>query len=83
MHVYPPPQYDPNMAPPPIYQPAGAVKMDNSNWTSEPTQRPGSNGERAPEYQPPQGPPPSAQPVVPVQAHNTGASTTSNNPYRI
>lgn len=74
----PPPMYDPNAPMPPTYQPpAGATKVDPSQWRSEPTRRPAESGEAAPSYDAPQGPPPA------VQANHTGASTVSNNPYRL
>lgn len=74
----PPPMYDPNAPMPPTYQPpAGATKVDPSQWRSEPTRRPAESGEAAPSYDAPPGPPPA------VQANHTGASTVSNNPYRL
>ena len=79
MHPMPPPMYDPNAPMPPTYQPpAGASKVDPSQWRSEPTRRPADGGEPAPDYSAPVGPPPTA-----VQANHTGASTASNNPYRL
>ncbi|CAG8980534.1 hypothetical protein HYALB_00002531 [Hymenoscyphus albidus] len=72
MHPMPPPVYDPNM--PPTYQPpAGASKVDPSQWRTEPTRRP-AESDPAPGYAPPPGPPPPA-----LQPNHTGAS---NNPYR-
>jgi len=77
MQPMPPPMYDPSQPPPPTYQPpAGASKVDPSQWRAEPTRRPAESGERAPEYEAPPGPPPAAA----LQANNTG---TSNNPYRM
>lgn len=77
-NIPPPPMYDPNAAMPPTYQPpAGATKVDPSQWRSEPTRRPAENGEPAPSYDAPPGPPPA------VTANHTGASTVSNNPYRV
>lgn len=79
MHPMPPPMYDPSAPMPPTYQPpAGATKVDPSQWRAEPTRRPAESGEPAPEYEAPAGPPPAA-----VYAHNTGASEASNNPYRL
>jgi len=55
----PPPMYNPNAPMPPAYQPpAGATKVDPSQWRSEPTRRPAESGEAAPSYDAPQGPPP-------------------------
>ncbi|KAK6612272.1 hypothetical protein H4I96_01485 [Botrytis cinerea] len=75
MHPMPPPMYDPNAPLPPTYQPpAGATKVDPSQWRSEPTRRPADDGgESAPDYEAPSGPPPN------LQTNNTGAS---NNPFR-
>ncbi|KAG9232948.1 hypothetical protein BJ875DRAFT_62048 [Amylocarpus encephaloides] len=74
MNPMPPPMYDPNSQMPPTYQPpAGATKVDPTQWRSEPTRRP-AEGEPAPGYDAPPGPPPSA-----LQPNNTGAGT---NPYR-
>lgn len=79
MHPMPPPMYDPNAPLPPTYQPpAGGSKVDPSQWRSEPTRRPQETGEPSPAYGAPPGPPPAA-----VQANHTGASTVSNNPYRM
>jgi len=80
MHPMPPPVYDPNAPPPPTYQPpAGGTKIDPSQWRAEPTRRPATGGEPSPAYEAPPGPPPAAV----VQANHTGASTASNNPYRM
>lgn len=80
MQPMPPPVYDPNSAMPPTYQPpAGASKVDPSQWRAEPTRRPQETGEASPAYEAPSGPPPAAA----VQANHTGASTVSNNPYRL
>jgi len=77
--VPPPPVYDSNSPPPPTYQPpAGGSKIDPSQWRAQPTRRPAEAGEPSPDYEAPPGPPPGA-----VQADHTGASTTSNNPYRL
>jgi len=79
MHPMPPPMYDPNAPPPPTYQlPVGGTKIDPSQWRAEPTRRPQETGEPSPSYDAPPGPPPAA-----VQANHTGASTVSNNPYRM
>jgi len=78
MHAMPPPVYDPNMVPPTYQPPPGASKVDPLQWGAEPTQRPADGDEPAPEYAAPPGPPP-----VTVRANHTGASTTSNNPYRL
>jgi hypothetical protein len=79
MHPMPPPMYDPNAPQPPTYQPpAGASKVDPSQWRSEPTIRPAESGEPAPDYEAPPGPPPAA-----IHANHTGTSTVSNNPYRL
>ena len=73
----PPPVYDPNSAMPPTYQPpAGATKVDPTQWRSEPTRRPAESGEAAPDYTAPPGPPPATR----IESTNTGAS---NNPYRL
>ncbi|PQE18853.1 Ubiquitin- ligase sel1 protein [Rutstroemia sp. NJR-2017a WRK4] len=70
MHPMPPPMYDPNAQMPPTYQPpAGATKLDPSQFRAQTV-----NAEPSPEYEAPPGPPPAA-----VQANHTGAS---NNPYR-
>lgn len=80
MHPMPPPMYDPNAPMPPTYQPPeGATKVDPSQWRSEPTRRPQESGEASPAYEAPSRPPPAAA----VQANHTGASTVSNNPYRL
>ncbi|PMD20835.1 hypothetical protein NA56DRAFT_704066 [Hyaloscypha hepaticicola] len=79
MNPMPPPMYDPNGQPPSYQPPAGATKVDPSQWRSEPTRRPAESGEQAPEYEAPPGPPPA--PVV--HANHTGGSTASNNPYRL
>ncbi|ESZ93643.1 hypothetical protein SBOR_5948 [Sclerotinia borealis F-4128] len=75
MQPMPPPMYDSNAPMPPTYQPpAGATKVDPSQWRSQPTRRPADDGgESAPEYEAPPGPPPN------VHTNNTGAST---NPFR-
>jgi len=80
MHPMPPPMYDPDAPQPPTYQPpAGGSKVDPSQWRAEPTRRPTpAEGEPSPAYEAPPGPPPAA-----VTANHTGASTTSNNPYRM
>ncbi|KAA8575794.1 hypothetical protein EYC84_004889 [Monilinia fructicola] len=72
----PPPIYDPSAPMPPTYQPpAGATKVDPSQWRSQPTRRPADDGgESAPNYEAPPGPPPN------LQTNNTGAS---NNPFRV
>lgn len=81
MHPMPPPMYDPNLPPPPTYAPpAGATKVDPSQWRAEPTRRPAAAGEQSPAYEAPPGPPP---PAAAVQASHTGGSTVSNNPYRL
>ena len=73
----PPPVYDQNSAMPPTYQPpAGATKVDPTQWRSEPTRRPAESGEAAPDYTAPPGPPPATR----IESTNTGAS---NNPYRL
>ncbi|CZR55255.1 uncharacterized protein PAC_05142 [Phialocephala subalpina] len=80
MNPMPPPMYDPNAPMPPTYQPPeGATKVDPSQWRSQPTRRPQESGEPSPAYEAPPGPPPAAA----VQANHTGASTVSNNPYRL
>ncbi|KAH6669441.1 hypothetical protein B0J14DRAFT_517698 [Halenospora varia] len=69
----PPPMYNPNAQMPPVYQPpAGATKVDPSQWRAEPTRRP-AESDPAPDYTAPPGPPPAA-----LRPDNTGAS---NNPY--
>jgi hypothetical protein len=79
MNPMPPPMYDPNAPMPPSYQPpAGGSKVDPSQWRTEPTRRPAESGEPSPEYSAPSGPPPAH-----IEAHQTGASTASNNPYRL
>ncbi|KAF4629613.1 hypothetical protein G7Y89_g8531 [Cudoniella acicularis] len=80
MHPMPPPMYDPNAQMPPTYQPPpGATKVNPSQWSSQPTRRPATGSEEAaPSYEAPPGPPPAA-----LRAENTGASTMSNNPYRL
>ncbi len=79
MYPMPPPVYN-NADLPPTYQPpAGATKVDPSQWRAEPTRRPAeTTGEASPAYEAPPGPPPAV-----VQANHTGASTVSNNPYRL
>lgn len=78
MHPMPPPMYDPNTPPPPTYQPpAGGTKVDPSQWRAEPTRRPTETNDPAPSYEAPPGPPPAVRP------QNTGASESSNNPYRL
>ncbi|KUJ24295.1 uncharacterized protein LY89DRAFT_679459 [Mollisia scopiformis] len=80
MHAMPPPMYDPNAPMPPTYQPPeGATKVDPSQWRSQPTRRPQESGEASPAYEAPAGPPPASA----LHADHTGASTTSNNPYRL
>jgi hypothetical protein len=79
MNPMPPQLYDPNGQPPNYQPPAGASKVDPSQWRSEPIRRPAESGEQAPEYEAPPGPPPA--PVV--HASHTGGSTVSNNPYRL
>jgi len=73
LHSMPPPMYDPNGSMPPTYQPpAGATKVDPSQWGA--TRRPVEVGEPSPAYEAPPGPP------AAVQANHTGSS---NNPYRL
>jgi hypothetical protein len=79
MHPMPPPMYDPNTPAPPTYTPpAGGTKVDPSQWRPEPTRRPADSSDPAPDYEAPPGPPPAA-----VRPNNTGASSSSNNPYRL
>jgi len=74
----PPPMYNPNAPMPPMYQPPeGGSKVDPSQY-GQTTSRPTDGTEPSPAYTPPSGPPPAA-----LHAENTGASTTSNNPYRM
>jgi len=76
----PPPMYDPNAPMPPTYQPPeGATKVDPSQWRSQPTRRPAEGEDPAPDYEAPAGPPPAAH----IGTEHTGASTVSNNPYRV
>ena len=78
MYPMPPPLYNNSDLPPTYQPPAGATKVDPSQWRAEPTRRPAeTTGEPSPAYEAPPGPPPAA-----VQANHTGASTVSNNPYR-
>lgn len=80
MHSMPPPMYDPNSQMPPTYQPPmGGSKVDPSQWRTQPTRRPAEGSDSSPEYEAPPGPPPAAA----MRPTNTGASTTSNNPYRL
>jgi len=80
MHPMPPPIYDPNAPMPPVYQPpAGATKVVPSQWGAATTRRPAAGGDPSPSYEAPQELPPAAA----VQPNHTGASTTSNNPYRL
>jgi len=80
MQSFPPPVYDPNSLPPPTYQPpSGGTKVDPSQWTGQPINRPSAAGESAPEYAPLMGPPAATAP----HANETGSSSTSNNPYRV
>jgi hypothetical protein len=75
MHPMPPPVYDPSAPMPPVYQPpAGASKVDPTQWAT--TNRPTTGGEPSPSYAAPPGPPPG------VQTNHTGTSNASNNPYR-
>ncbi|KAG0651704.1 hypothetical protein D0Z07_2082 [Hyphodiscus hymeniophilus] len=76
-NMAPPPMYGSESMPPTYQPPAGATKVDPSQYRSEPTSRPTEAGESAPAYDAPQGPPPA------LHANNTGASTVSNNPYRL
>ncbi|KAH7391366.1 hypothetical protein BKA64DRAFT_101700 [Cadophora sp. MPI-SDFR-AT-0126] len=79
MYPMPPPLYNNSDLPPTYQPPAGATKVDPSQWRAEPTRRPAeTTGEPSPAYEAPPGPPPTA-----VQANHTGASTVSNNPYRL
>jgi len=79
MHPMPPPVYDPRAPKPPTYQPpAGASKVDPSQWGNVPTTRPVTGGDPSPSYEAPAGPPPAAA----VQSNHTGTSNASNNPYR-
>lgn len=62
-YMPPPPTYDGNR--PPEYQqgpPAGASKVDPSQWSSQPTNRPAESSTTGagglPDYQAPPGPPP-------------------------
>jgi len=55
------------------------VAPDQGQWSSEPTRRPVQNGEASPAYDAPLGPPPAAA----IPATHTGASSNSNNPYRL
>ncbi|XMA18456.1 hypothetical protein WAI453_011247 [Rhynchosporium graminicola] len=75
MHPMPPPLYNTADLPPTYQPPAGATKIDPSQWRAEPTRRPAdTTGEPSPAYDAPPGPP-----TATVQANHTGAS---NNPYR-
>lgn len=74
----PPPMYNPNTPMPPTYQPPeGGSKVDPSQY-GQTTSRPTDGTEPSPAYTPPSGPPPAV-----LHAEHTGASTTSNNPYRM
>ncbi|PBP21004.1 vacuolar assembly/sorting protein VPS8 [Diplocarpon rosae] len=78
MYPVPPPVYNHADLPPTYQPPAGATKIDPSQWRAEPTRRPADTiGEPSPAYEAPPGPPPAA-----MNASHTGTSTVSNNPYR-
>ncbi|KAK2625592.1 hypothetical protein QTJ16_004904 [Diplocarpon rosae] len=78
MYPVPPPVYNHADLPPTYQPPAGATKIDPSQWRAEPTRRPADTiGEPSPAYEAPPGPPPAA-----INASHTGTSAVSNNPYR-